>query len=872
MMSKTIKEKLDQLDNMHDKLIKERLEDIVGDRFGKYAKYIIQDRAIPDVRDGLKPVQRRILYGVYKLGIFSDKPFKKSARICGEVMGKYHPHGDTSIYDALVRMSQDFKMRMPLIDMQGNNGSIDGDSAAAMRYTEARLSKASELLLADLDKRTVDFVPNFDDEELEPIVLPAKFPNLLINGASGISAGYATEIPPHNLKEVIDGTIYLIDNPDASLDEIMNFIKGPDFPTGGIIQGIDGIKEAYKTGRGKIIIRAKTHFEEAKGFDRLIITEIPYEVNKSELVKKIDQIRIDKKFEDYVEVRDESDREGLRIAIDLKKNANKELVLNYLFKNTDLQVSYNFNMVSICNRRPLCQGIIPMLSAYINHQKEVITNRSNYELEKSKKRLHIVLGLIKMVSILDSVITTIRESKNKADSKENLIKKFDFSEQQAEAIVMLQLYRLSNTDVKALELENIELEKKIKFLNKILSNEKTLMDVIKKELLEVSNLYSDPRRSLIENEISQIKINEIDLISNDDVMVQVSKDGYIKRSSLKSLKTSTVNGMKENDTYIFQKEINMKDTLLIFTNLGNYLFLPVYEIPDFKWKDIGTYINNVIKIQNEEKIIKVFHIKDFNENKVILLASKKGYVKQTLLKDFLVTRYKTSIKAINLAKDDYLRSCDIMEMPTNIILTSEKGEVLKFRASEISIVKTNASGVYGLKLQENDYLASANYTRNNDEFVLLTNRGNIKRFKVSELKLFSRYRRGTQMIKYIKTNPHIVVSAKRLSPEQLKENVDVTIINLISNLEIKAKDLKNSQSDSGILLVDTKTLGEPIDILINDTLKKEEFDILENNTIEKIEAKTNKEDKIDIFKGLDIDLDKNDSEDDIIDLFNDFLE
>ena len=410
------------------------LEEIMGDRFGKYSKYIIQDRAIPDVRDGLKPVQRRILYSMYKERNTFDKPYKKSARAVGDVMGKYHPHGDSSIYEAIVRMSQDWKMKEPFVDMQGNNGSIDGDSAAASRYTEARLSKIANEMLMDIDKDTVIMSPNYDDTLLEPTVLPSRFPNLLVNGTTGISAGYATNIPPHNLGEVIDATIYRIDNPNSTLDDIMNYIKGPDFPTGAIIEGIDGIRSAYETGRGKIMIKSKVSIEKNK----IIIHEIPYEVNKANLVRKMDEIRIDKKIEGIVEVRDESDKDGLQIAVDLKKDANAENILNYFYKNTELQISYNFNNVVIVNRRPMLLGLLGIIDAYVAHQEEIVTKRSEYDLRMAKTRYHIVEGLIKAISILDDVIKTIRASKNKADAIKNLVEKYEFTEKQADAIVTLQ--------------------------------------------------------------------------------------------------------------------------------------------------------------------------------------------------------------------------------------------------------------------------------------------------------------------------------------------------------------------------------------------------------------------------------------------------
>ena len=605
------KKVLEQIDSYVEKIITENLEDIVGERFGRYSKYIIQDRALPDVRDGLKPVQRRILFSMYKLGMFSDKPYKKSARIVGDVIGKYHPHGDTSVYDAMVRLSQPWKVRSLLIDMHGNNGSIDGDSAAAMRYTEARMSKISEYLLKDIDKRTVDFVPNFDDEEYEPTVLPARYPNLLVNGATGISAGYATEIPPHNLREIIKAVILKIDDPSTNMDQILKIVKGPDFPTGGIVQGKNEIRKAFETGRGKILIRSKLEIID----HRIIVTELPYEVNKANLVRKIDDIRISKQIEGIQEVRDESDREGLRIAIDIKKEANPELILNFLLKKTDLQRNYNYNMVAINNKRPVLMGILDIIDAYILHQKEVTTNRSNFELTKAQKRLHIVDGIIKMMDVLDEVIHIIRSSSNKRDAKDRLMEKYSFSEEQAEAIVTLQLYRLSSTDILALEKEKKDLNKLIDGLTKVLHNEGALQKVIKDELEAFLKAFKAPRLTVIEEEIEKITINEEDLITEEQVMVGVTKEGYIKRSSIRSYRATNDANLKEFDTFMVEKELSTLDTLLIFTNQGNYIFIPVYKVPDYKWKDLGTHINNIVQLDLDEKIIKVLDIQDFTKER-----------------------------------------------------------------------------------------------------------------------------------------------------------------------------------------------------------------------------------------------------------------
>lgn len=792
----SIKEKLDIIFN--ENILEEKLEDVMGERFGRYSKYIIQERAIPDSRDGLKPVQRRILYAMYKLGMSPDKPYKKSARIAGEVMGKYHPHGDSSIYEAMVRLSQEWKTRVPLISMHGNNGSIDGDSAAAMRYTEARLSEAAMYLLESIDKRTVDLVPNFDDSELEPIVLPSKFPNMLVNGATGIAAGYATNIPPHNLKEVIKATIYKIDHPNASVTDLMEFVKGPDFPTGGIVEGKEGLLQAYTTGKGKIIVRGKTYFEEIqKGQFQIVVTEIPYEVNKANLVKKIDQIRADKKVEGIAEVRDESDREGLRIAIDLKKGVNPEFILNYLFLNTELRTTYNYNVIAIHNQRPTLMGLPAILDAYITHQKDVITNRSNYDLTRAKKRLHVVMGLMKMVSILDKVIEEIRASKGKANAKENIRARFGFSEEQAEAIVTLQLYRLSSTDIFELEQEEKELNNKIINLTEILSNEKSLLGLIKTELKETSNKVGTDRLTQIEDEVNEIKIAKSDLVVEEEVVVSVSRFGYIKRTSLRSYTQTPVPGLKENDTLLFKDEVNNHSTLVVFTNLGNYLYIPVYELEEQKWKDMGTYIGNIVPIEANEKVVKTFVITDFNEDKTLLFTTKKGLVKQTKLKEFNVSRYTKTIRGMKINDDDEVVSVDMTRNYQEVMFLTKRGKALRYYASDINVVGTSAGGIKGIKLNDNDMVVTGIYTRKTHDIVFVTSRGNIKRIKVENIPMSSRNKVGSTIIKEIKGNPHLIMDAVTMSYLEYRENVDLTVLTDIKSIEIKTFDIKYTNTDSG---------------------------------------------------------------------------
>ena len=824
---------LKKINDYIEKIIEASLEDIVSERFARYSKYIIQDRALPDARDGLKPVQRRILYAMQQMGMLHNKPYKKSARIAGEVMGKYHPHGDSSIYDAMVRLSQNFKMRVPLIDMHGNNGSIDGDSAAAMRYTEARLSRASEALLGDIDKRTVPFVPNFDDEELEPVVLPAKFPNLLVNGATGISAGYATKIPPHNLKEVVAATIAYIDNEQITFEEISKIIKGPDFPTGGIVFGHAGILSALETGAGKVIIRSKTEIEEmSKSQDRIVVTEIPFEVNKADLVKSIDMLRIDKKIEDILEIRDESDREGMRISIELRKGADAQFILNYLFKQTDLQVAYNYNMVAILNHRPVLVGVIPILKAYVDYQKDVITNRSNYELAKATKRQHIVLGLIKMISVVEEIIKIIRASQNKQNAKENIMAAFDFSDLQAEAIVTLQLYRLSNTDILALEQESSGLSDRIKDLEHILSSEAALRKVIKRELIEMSDLLGDERKSEIEAEIENIKIDHKELISEEKVMIGITKEGYIKRASTRSFQASQTTGLKVDDSLIYQEELNTLDTLLIFTNLGNYIFLPVYKLDEQKWKDLGIYINNIVPIEKNERVIKVISVSTFQSDETLLLGTAEGMMKQTKLSDFEVSRYNKPMKCMKLSKTDELISIDMSEKK-NILSISSKGYALRFKSEELPLYGLQAGGVKSMSISEGDNLVSALYVNPSDEFMILTNRGHVIKDVVEELPIYNRNRRGILIIEHQKANPHLAVSAARLSRAQTKENVGVRIVTDKSSLLLTVVDLKYSGNKFGKKLFDEESLGRGYSIEIF----KAESDAEEERKVNKLSKK-----------------------------------
>ncbi|HFN8287806.1 TPA: DNA topoisomerase IV subunit A [Staphylococcus aureus] len=791
------------------------LEDVLGDRFGRYSKYIIQERALPDVRDGLKPVQRRILYAMYSSGNTHDKNFRKSAKTVGDVIGQYHPHGDSSVYEAMVRLSQDWKLRHVLIEMHGNNGSIDNDPPAAMRYTEAKLSLLAEELLRDINKETVSFIPNYDDTTLEPMVLPSRFPNLLVNGSTGISAGYATDIPPHNLAEVIQATLKYIDNPDITVNQLMKYIKGPDFPTGGIIQGIDGIKKSYESGKGRIIVRSKVEEETLRnGRKQLIITEIPYEVNKSSLVKRIDELRADKKVDGIVEVRDETDRTGLRIAIELKKDVNSESIKNYLYKNSDLQISYNFNMVAISDGRPKLMGIRQIIDSYLNHQIEVVANRTKFELGNAEKRMHIVEGLIKALSILDKVIELIRSSKNKRDAKENLIEVFEFTEEQAEAIVMLQLYRLTNTDIVALEGEHKELEALIKQLRHILDNHDALLNVIKEELNEIKKKFKSERLSLIEAEIEEIKIDKEVMVPSEEVILSMTRHGYIKRTSIRSFNASGVEdiGLKDGDSLLKHQEVNTQDTVLVFTNKGRYLFIPVHKLADIRWKELGQHVSQIVPIEEDEVVINVFNEKDFNTDAFYVFATQNGMIKKSTVPLFKTTRFNKPLIATKVKENDDLISVMRFEKDQLITVITNKGMSLTYNTSELSDTGLRAAGVKSINLKAEDFVVMTEGVSENDTILMATQRGSLKRISFKILQVAKRAQRGITLLKELKKNPHRIVAAHVVTGEHSqytlysKSNEEHGLINDIH---------KSEQYTNGSFIVDTDDFGEVIDMYIS---------------------------------------------------------
>ncbi|MCD9080057.1 DNA topoisomerase IV subunit A [Staphylococcus haemolyticus] len=790
------------------------LEDVIGDRFGRYSKYIIQERALPDVRDGLKPVQRRILFAMHSSGNTYDKNFRKSAKTVGDVIGQYHPHGDLSVYDAMVRLSQDWKLRHVLIEMHGNNGSIDNDPPAAMRYTEAKLSQLSEELVRDINKETVAFVPNYDDTTLEPMVLPARFPNLLVNGSTGISSGYATDIPPHNLAEVIQATLKYIDNPDITVTQLMKYIKGPDFPTGGIIQGVDGIKKAYETGKGKIVVRSKVDEETLRnGRQQLIVTEIPYEVNKSSLVKRIDELRADKKVDGIIEVRDETDRTGLRIAIELKKDVNAEAIKNYLFKNSDLQIAYNFNMVAISDGRPKLMGIRQIIDSYLNHQIEVVANRTKYDLDHAEKRMHIVEGLMKALSILDEVITLIRNSKNKKDAKDNLVAEFEFTEAQAEAIVMLQLYRLTNTDIVALENEHNELANLIKEYRHILDNHDALLQVIKSELTDIRKRFKSERLSSIEAEIAEIKIDKEVMVPSEDVVLSITRQGYIKRTSTRSFNASGVTevGLKDGDSLLKYQTVNTQDTVLVFTNKGRYLFIPVHKLADIRWKELGQHVSQIVPLDDYETVVDVYNEQSFKDDAFYVLATRNGMIKKSKVSLFKTTRYNKPLVAMKVKDNDELINVIRLNEDQLISVLTHKGMSLTYSSEELSDTGLRAAGVKSINLKDEDFVVMTDVVDSDSSIIMATQRGAVKRISYKILQQAKRAQRGITLLKELKKNPHRVVAGYVVKDESM-----YTLYSESHSEEGQITDIHLSeQYTNGSFVVDVKEFGDVLDMTID---------------------------------------------------------
>lgn len=808
------------------------LEYMMEKSFARYSKSIIQDRALPDVRDGLKPVQRRILYGMYIEGHTYDKPPVKSARSVGDIMGKFHPHGDSSIYDAMVRMSQWWKQNECYIDMQGNNGSMDGDGAAAMRYTEARLSKISNELMKDIKRGTVDFVPNFDDSRKEPLVLPAKYPNLLVNGAVGISAGYATNIPPHNLGEVIDATIKRIDSPSCYLETIMDIVKGPDFPTGGIVEGKKGIYDAFKTGRGKIVVKSKYEVIEEKNKKSIIISQIPFDINKLALVSKMCEIKIDKKIDGIIDIRDESDRQDpVRIVIEIKKDADPTFIMNYFYKNTDLMINYNYNMVAIVNKRPVTIGILGILDAYISHLREVIVRRTKFDLEFNKNELHIVEGLIKALSILDEVIRVIRSSKDKTDAINNLVKEFDFTFKQAEAIVVLQLYRLTNTDVTELEEKAKNLKVVIAALEAILSDENRLKSVMKEELKEIKKNYATERKTEIRDEVEEIKIDTVSMIPKEDVVVIITKEGYVKRVSLRSYDKDSETIVKDGDYVIGRYKISTLDTILIFTNKGNYLYVPVFELPDLKWKELGKHISNIITLSSDEMIVAAFPVYHFEDDLYITIFTKNGMAKRTKLNEFVVQRYSKPISSIKLKDNDEVVSVDMSNDPFTFIVT-KSGYALTYKTDEIPVVGVKAGGVKAITLKNDEVISGMLYNEHSEYLTIITDKKTAKRVRLQEFELTSRARRGVQVVREVKTNPYAIMKAFII---HYKEMLFVKTAGEVIEMKLTEIPIADRVS-TGSSIAKTKILDVYPKIDLREEIKEEKHE-KENISLEEIDKK-----------------------------------
>ena len=812
------------------------LEEIMGERFGRYSKYIIQDRAIPDVRDGLKPVQRRILWAMYNDRNTHDKQFKKCANAVGIVLGKYHPHGDSSVYDALIRMSQDWKQNHILVEVDGNNGSIDGDPPAAMRYTETRLAEIANEMLKDIEKNTVSMALNYSDTLWEPTVLPSKLPNLLINGTTGISAGYATNIPPHNLNEVIDATIKRIESPNCRFESIFEIIKGPDFPTGGIVEGLDGIRQAFETGKGKVIVTSKYKFEKTKGKDQIIISEIPFEVNKQMLVKKIDDIRIDNKISGIAEVRDESDKdESVRIVIDLKAGADKNIIMNYLLKNTELQCNYSYNMVVIANRRPKLLGIVQIIDAYIDHIKEVVRRRSEYDLKVAQGEIHITEGLVKAISILDEVIKTIRASKNKKDAEENLCKAYGFTPVQAEAIVKLQLYRLTNTDIVTLEERLKELRRIIEELEKILSSEDVLCQVVKKELRDIKKKYGKPRRTEISETVRDISISAQDLIVKEQVIVTLTAQGYIKKVPMKSFTAANgeETGLKPGDYVLKSFETNTLNKIIVFTKLGNYIYVPINDIPFSKWKDLGKHISNIVTTNPNDEVVNSYIVDENDCDKEIIFFTKNGLVKRSNIKDYVVQRYTKLYSSMKLKEDDVI--VDIADKLENTLIITESGYYISYKTEEIPYTSGKSSGVKGVNLKDDYVAAGLTYDESGEYLNIFTNQKTAKRIKLSEINQLTRAKRGSTVIKKVKTTNYEIIDSLITT---VKDRIGIVIgedIIEIKNTDIPIMDLASTGSaiskkkiDRVFLFKDIEVIAEAVEVpktkKVQETPKQEELD------------------------------------------------
>ncbi len=751
-----------------EKIIPVYIEEEMKASYLSYAMSVIVGRALPDVRDGLKPVHRRILYAMYELNLDHSKPYKKSARIVGETLGKYHPHGDVAVYDTLVRMVQDFSLRYPLVDGQGNFGSVDGDAPAAMRYTEARLAAISDEMLSDIDKETVNFVANFDASLVEPTVMPSALPNLLINGSSGIAVGMATNLPPHNLNEICDGLVFLIDNPECEIKDLTRYVKGPDFPTGGIICGREGIKEAYATGRGKLTLRAKTSIERQKqGRDSIIISEIPYQVNKANLIEAIADLVQEKTIEGISDIRDESDKDGIRAVIELKRDAEPQIILNQLFKHTQLETTFGIIMLALLDGRPRILNLKQLMASFVDHRKEIIRRRTQFELDKAQKRAHILEGLKIALKFIDKIIKTIKTSKNTQDAKHALMKNFDLSEIQAQAILEMQLQRLTALERDKIDAEYLELIKKIEFLKSVLASEKKIEGLIKDELANLKKKYGDERRSDIIAETEDIEIE--DLIAEEDMVITISHAGYIKRLSVSGYRKQKRGGKgvtametKEEDFVKHLFIASTKDYLLIFTDKGKAYWLKVYEIPQASRQAKGKAMINILAFTSDEKITSVVAVKDFPQDKFLVMTTAKGLIKKTVLSDFSNPR-KAGIVAITLEKDDSLVEVEITDGKQDILLASQEGKSIRFKEQQIRGMGRQAKGVRAIRLSKKDGVVGmevlpAEAKKMNMTFLTVTSGGFAKRTDFDEYRIQSRGGKGIINIKVTQKNGHVVAT------------------------------------------------------------------------------------------------------------------
>ncbi len=834
------KEVIEEIES-HEIIIQDPIESVLSNGFGRYSKYVLQERAVPDVRDGLKPVQRRIIYAMFVEGNVSNKPTRKCARTVGNVIGKYHPHGDTSVYEAMVRLSQDWKMRVPLIDFQGNNGSIDGDGAAAYRYTEARLAEITDQMVLDLNKDTVDMELNFDDQEYEPTVLPSRFPNVLVNGASGVAIGASTDIPPHNLGEVIDATIYRINHKRCTSKDLMQFVKAPDFPTGGIIINPEDLENIYQTGKGVVRVLCKTHIEEDKSCNHIVITEIPYGVDKSSLVQNIAKCRVNNNIDAILDIRDETDKDGLRICIDVKKEADAEATKKFIISKGVLTSTIKFNMLVINHYRPSVLSLLQVIDCYIEHQIDVITRRSNFDLKKYRDRLHIVEGLIKALSILDKIIALIRSSTDKGNARSRLMNEFGFTERQAEALLNMQLYRLSNTDVTTLVNECESLKASIKDLNELLSSEDKMNRLICKDLKTIKDKYADPRRTDLQQGELDLKVDMKDLVTKDETMICFTRDGYLKRTSMRSYNSvsDSMPGLKDGDVIRGIAKCYTTDNLLLFTTLGNFLSIPVYKLFDNKWKEEGKHINEIGSVSNAEKIIGGILVSEFKEGANVILISKNGQIKRTAINEFETPRIAKTSKCFNLSNNDELVGVGLTLGNSDILVTNSLGQASLFNEQDINLVSLKAGGIKSMTGLNEDIYISSLLTFNDKEnckLGIITAQQGARLVDYTNITKTSRMGPKTALYKSFKSEPQICLNIFKFARKQEKMWVNVILSNRIRDIvkleqtktfPLEAYLKRNLELASNDPIVDTcietvPVLNEDSKIFIVKKIEKEE--------------------------------------------------